>query len=165
MNNKLKRMSKNGSDDFQTPPEALKPLIPFLKKEWLIWECAEGQGYIKKELKNNGFKVIGSDKEFDFIKNTIDEFDCIVTNPPYSLKNEFIEKCYVLNKTFALLLPLTALESNKRQEYWKKGLQLILLNKRINFIFGDNSKKSNWFATAWFTYGLNLPSDIYFGEI
>ena len=30
---------KNGSpDDFQTPVIALKLLIPFLKKDWVIWE-------------------------------------------------------------------------------------------------------------------------------
>jgi len=24
------------SDDFQTPPEALEPLLPYLKKDWVI---------------------------------------------------------------------------------------------------------------------------------
>lgn len=35
-------MGRGRADDFQTPPKALKPLIPYLKKDWVVWECAEG---------------------------------------------------------------------------------------------------------------------------
>ena len=31
-------------DDFQTPPYALDPLLPFLKRDWVVWECACGKG-------------------------------------------------------------------------------------------------------------------------
>ena len=56
-----KIMTKNGSDDFQTPPEALKPLLPYLKKEWIIWECAAGKRYLVKSLMENDFNVIDTD--------------------------------------------------------------------------------------------------------
>ena len=50
----------------------------------------------------------------------------IITNPPYSLKDEFIKKCYEWKKPFCLLLPITALEGKVRGkclekmvlEYW-----------------------------------------------
>jgi hypothetical protein len=29
-------LSRNGSDDFQTPPEAVLPLLPYLHPDWLI---------------------------------------------------------------------------------------------------------------------------------
>ena len=43
-------------------------------------------------------------------------FDMIITNPPYSLKDEFIKKCYEWNKPFCLLLPITAFERKARKE-------------------------------------------------
>src|SRR5574344_195369 len=37
-------LRQGSSDDFQTPPIALKPLLPYLKSDWRIWECACGNG-------------------------------------------------------------------------------------------------------------------------
>ena len=73
-------------DDFQTPPEALIPLLAYLPKEWTIWEPAYGKGYLVDALRGHGFKVIASD-----IKDGVDffryqpsaEYDMILTNPPY----------------------------------------------------------------------------------
>jgi hypothetical protein len=158
---------KNSPDDFQTPPYAVKPLIPYLNRNWVIWECAEGQGYLSGALKSAGFKVISTGIEFDFLKGIPNfHFDAIVTNPPYSLKDEFIEKAFSYNKPLALLLPLTALEGKRRQEIYKKyGIQLLILNKRINFITPSGKGSGSWFATMWLTHGLNLPKDITFAEI
>ena len=152
------------SDDFQTPPYALKPLLPYLKKDWIIWECAESQGYLSGALKNHGFKVISTGIEFDFLNGTPNfNFDAIVTNPPYSLKDQFIEKAFSYNKPLALLLPLTALEGRKRQQIYKKyGIQLIIPNKRINFITLSSKGNGSWFATMWLVHGLDLPRDILF---
>jgi hypothetical protein len=168
--NLLKIMTKNSIDDYQTPTEALKPLLPFLKRDWTIWECACGKGNLVNELEKNGFQVIGTDIKngyhYDFINSDLHfQYDCIITNPPFSKKNEFIEKCYALGKPFALILPLTALETQRRQTQWKKGLQLILFNKRINFETPTNKDSRSWFASAWFTYGLNLPKDIIFKDL
>jgi len=165
-----KIMTKDGSDDFQTPPIALKPLLPFLRKEWVIWECAAGKGNLVNELRKNDFKVVESDIKigyhYDFINSDLQfQYDCIITNPPFSKKNEFIERCYQLGKPFALILPLAALETQRRQKQWKKELQLIVLDKRLHFETPNNKASHCWFASAWFTYGLSLPKDIIFGEI
>ena len=106
-------MKQRSSDDFQTPPKALEPLIPFLNPNWTIWECACGKENLKEGLEKKGFEVIATDiiydKEYDFLNWTpeYNEFDCIITNPPFSLKQEFLQRCYEIGKPFALLLPLT----------------------------------------------------------
>jgi hypothetical protein len=117
------------TDDFQTPPAALKPLLPYLKKQWLIWECA-----------------------------------CIVTNPPYSLKQQFLERAYSLKKPFAFLLPLTTLETTKRLYLFQKHcIEIIFLNERINFVMPRKKKQSkSWFASAWFTNGLGIGKQLVF---
>ena len=84
-------MRQGSVDDFQTPENALDILIPYLKKEWKIWECASGNGNLIKGFNDRGYiYIISSDilmeEKEDFLKWQPDEFDCIVTNPPYSLK-------------------------------------------------------------------------------
>lgn len=155
------------SDDFQTPEKAIRPLLPYLNKEWLIWECASGKNNLVNALNKKGFKTIGTDiiTGHDFLSYQPKEFDCVITNPPFSLKQQFLKRCYNLKKPFALLLPLTTFETRKRQDLFKKhGVQIIFFDKRINFETPSGGGGS-WFATAWFTWGLNLPRDMMFENL
>jgi len=166
----LPKIMRVGSpDDFQTPPQALNPLLKYLNKNQTIWEPACGKRYLVDYLKEKKYKVIGTDIkegiEYDFLKYVPTKIDIIITNPPYSLKNEFIERCYNLKKPFALLLPLAGLETIKRQSLWRQGLQLIILNKRLHFETPNNKESHCWFASAWFTNGLNLEKDLIFGDV
>jgi len=162
---KLNIQSSGRPDNFQTPKEAIDVLIPFLKKNWIIWECAWGKGNLFRFLNEKGFDVIGSDRELDFLTNQ-KECDCIITNPPYSIKDKFLERCYNLKKPFALLMPLTALEGKKRGSLYRKhGIQLIIPNKRINFETPSGKGSSSWFQTAWFCWNLNLPKDMMFVDL
>jgi hypothetical protein len=165
MTTKKPELLMNGhTDEIYTPEYAINPLLPFLKKDWLVWDCAYGQGDLAKALKNKGFKVRDDMGYNDFMFCDF-ECDVIVTNPPYSKKDEFLERGFTLKKPFAFLLPLTALEGKKRGELYKKyGIQLIIPNRRINFIT-PNGGKSAWFQTAWFCHGLNLPQDLMFVEM
>jgi len=155
---------KHYSDDFQTPPYAIKPLLPYLHKEWVIWEPACGKGNLVKALENEGFKVIGTDisQGYDFLKWKPEKFDCIVTNPPYSLRYEFIKRCYELGKPWAMLMTLTTLEGKRQELFRKYGIELLLLNKRINFETPSGKGSGSWFPVAWFCWKL-LPRDIVFG--
>jgi len=161
MSDILVRQKNVKLDEVYTPKEALYPLLPFLKEEWIIWECASGTGELVKHLREENFKVIAGKNFFE--ENF--EADCIITNPPYSLKGEFLERAYSLKKPFAFLLPLTALEGKKRGALYKEyGIQLIIPNKRINFIV-PSGRKANWFQVAWFTWGFNLLRDLNFVEL
>jgi len=159
-------MNQGHSDEMMTPKVAINPLLPYLKKDWTIWECAWGKGSLANHLEEKGFKVIG-EKNFDFLKEKVaTHFDCIVTNPPYSIKDKFLEECFKYEKPFALLMPLTALEGKKRGELYRKyGIQLIIPNKRINFITPSGKGSGAWFQVAWFTWGLNLPKELNFVEL
>jgi len=133
----------------------------YLNKDWIIWDCAYGEGLLVKTLREKGFNATGDRDEF-FNPTKQYTYDCIVTNPPFSKKDQFLAKCYEIGKPFALLLPITALEGTFRQSLYKKyGLQILFLKKRIDF----TGKKAPWFAVAWFTYKFNLPKDLMFGEL
>lgn len=148
-------MKKGKNDELYTPQEAILPILKYLDKDKIYWECTDfGESNITKVLKENGFKVISTSKnEIDFLKDDINfEFNAIITNPPYSLKNEFLKRCYEYQKPFMLLLPLTALEGKERGKlYREKGIEVIVLDKRINFM---KEKKNVWFNTSWFCHGI-----------
>lgn len=143
------------NDELYTPTYAIEPLLNYIPKHITVWECTDfGSSNITKVLRDNGWNVVSTHKkDFDFLTDTPNfDFDCIITNPPYTLKDEFIERCYTYKKPFALLLPITSLEGVKRGSmYRKNGLELIVFDKRINYL---NEKKSNWFNTSWFCWKL-----------
>lgn len=182
-------LKTKSADDFQTPSHALEVLYPYLRKDWTIWECAEGNGNLSEALWRKGFNVIGSDiktpEGIDYpgvnnLDNTSgktyaryfgedfrlwepDEFDCIITNPPFSLKQQFLDRCYKIGKPFALLLPLTTFETPKRQQLFREGgVEVIFFPSRINFETPSGRGSSSWFATAWFTHGLNIGKELTF---
>ena len=162
---KLKIQMNGHSDEFGTPFEAIIPLIPYLNKDWLIYEAAFGKGTLADNLTKAGFKVTG-EPNLDFLEDNDLVYDVIVTNPPYSKKYEFLKRCYEIGKPFALLMPISALEGKKRGElYGKYGIQLIIPNKRINFITPSGKGGGSWFQVAWFCYKLNLPKEINFVEL
>lgn len=152
---KLKLMGINHSDELETPEHAFNILKPFIPKDKIIFEGFVGGGKLKRKMEQEGFKVVYSEDFF----NNIPEYDILISNPPFSIKDKILNECYKRNKPFALLLPITALEGIKRQELYKKyGIKILFPKRRIDF----NGKKAVWFYTAWFCWKLNLPKELNF---
>jgi len=151
---RIKLMGRNHSDELYTPESVVDILLPYIPKDRVIFECAVGSGKLENKLKKEGYRVVSSDDFF----NEFPEYDILITNPPFSLKERFLEEAYNREKPFAMLLPITALEGIKRQELYKKyGIQILFPKRRTDF----NGKKSPWFYTAWFCWKL-LPKELNF---
>jgi hypothetical protein len=134
MDKKLVAQKQGGADDYQSPRCAINCLLPYLPKSALIWECAAGKLNLVTAFKEKGYNVVYSDKEFDFLTN-FKECDVIITNPPFSLKFEFLNRCFELNKPFALLVPLTILEGKKRGALLRdKHIRLILKHLMVKLV-------------------------------
>ena len=107
------------SDECYTPIEGIEPILPYLDKSKVYYDCTSGiSSSIVDYLNNNGYKCLSSGNK-DFLKDDIPECDVILTNPPYSKKDKFIQRCYELNKPFALLLPVSSLQGIKRAEMFE----------------------------------------------
>lgn len=166
-----KQDGKSGSNIFQTPTWATMLLKEYLNPDWTVWEPAAGKHLMAKDL-STIVKVV---KPTDILEDVIYDFryynpkfkyDAIITNPPYSIKDDFVRRCYFLQKPFALLMPLTALEGIKRQFFYRRfGLQIIIPNKRINYLTPSGEGSGSWFASAWFTNWLYLEKDITFVDV
>ncbi len=163
-----------GSDACQTPAYALTPLLPYLPKGMTIWEPAAGEGYLQRALSDGGFWVVSGDliTGQNFFEYEPDRWDCLVTNPPFSIHSEWLERCYQLGKPFALLLKVDILGNKWEQAMFDQfGIEVIFVSPRINFKmprlgWGDGDHKSSaTFATAWFTWGLNIGLQMTFAKV
>jgi len=150
-------------DEFYTPAYAVSPLLPYLPSNQVIWECAWGTGELAKHLRAAGHNVVG-EGGMDFMKEPPPRWDIIVTNPPYSHKNAFLERAYSLGKPFAFLLPVEALGGGGVRLYRQHGIELLVPSKRINFYDAHGQANAASFPTAWFCWKL-LPSPLVFVEV
>lgn len=156
-------------DQCQTPPYGIDPILPYIPKNKIIWECASGEGLMANHLRDKGYQVIETSLHLgqDFFQFEPLAYDIIFTNPPYGLKFPWIKRCYELKKPWALLLPVETLGSCTAQRMFEQwGMQYLALDSRVDFKMPHNGwKGSAQFPVSWFTHGLNLPKDIVYGKI
>jgi hypothetical protein len=159
----LNRLGTNEeSDECYTPSHEVAPLCKFLKKSYTYYEATSGKSSsLLVGLREMGVSIEPSgDKDF-FDCTPADVLDGVITNPPYSKKDAFIEHCYYLGKPFALLLPVAAFQGQKRGKLFKeKGISALVYNRRIDF----TGKKSPTFGVAWFMYGFDEGGRLYFAD-
>ncbi len=152
-----------------TPAYALDPLLPYLPDYWHIWEPAAGGHHLVRALTTAGYAVLPSEIEngqnfFTFQMSAA--WDAIVTNPPYSIKAEWLERCYHLGKPFALLVPVETIGTGRVQRLMEQhGAELLLLDKRVNFHMPNKGwNGSAQFPVLWFCWRV-LPAPICYGRI
>jgi hypothetical protein len=114
---------RSETDFYPTPPEVTEALLRAVgfREPAVIWEPACGEMDMVSVLQSAGHSVIATDLKYgqDFLTMPLPECDWIITNPPFSVSDKFIERCMEHGKPFALLL---------KSQYWhaKKRYDLFL---------------------------------------
>lgn len=112
------------SDFYPTPPEATVALLQFLNlpKNTTIWEPAAGEGDMSDVLQTYFETIYTTDilDGTDFLKSSIDAADWIITNPPFSLAEDFIRRAAKIEKPFAFLL---------KSQYWHASKRTALFDE------------------------------------
>ena len=128
-------------------------------KDSTYYEATSGKSSnILSGFKKHGYNIVSSDGRDFFDCSRSDIYDGVITNPPYSKKDKFLEHCYELGKPFALLLPVTSFQGSKRGKmFMEKGMSALVYNNRIDF----TGKGSPTFGNAWFIWGFMPPNQIY----
>lgn len=93
-------------------------------------------------------------------------YDYIISNPPFSLKDDVLKRLNEIGKPFAILLPLPSLQGQKRFQYLQ-GTQALIFDKRINFFRDKETKeilKGISFASIYICKDF-LPRDLIFEEL
>ena len=115
------------NDYYATEPFAIDVLCKEEVFDGDIWECACGEGHLSKRLLELGHYVISTDLinrgygqgEVNFLETSRTLAPNIITNPPYSLAQEFCEKAIDLvpiGGKVAMFLKLQFLEGKKRKQ-------------------------------------------------
>lgn len=73
---------------------------------------------------------IDEDKNFFYYEP--DNYDIIISNPPFSQKDDILKRLYELNKPYAMLLPIPSLQGQARFPYLQ-DIQYLGFDKRINY--------------------------------
>jgi len=149
-------------DDYMTPKHAwedIKQYIPKVK----IWEAFYGDGTSGNHLAELGFNVIHEER--DFFTEPPDEYDAIITNPPYSQSKNIMNKLLEYDKPFIMIMPSSKINTSYLRSWKDKGIQIIIPRKRIHFIkIVDGKvidKKSTCnFDCFYYCYKINLHKDI-----
>ena len=120
-------------DYYATDPQAVEMLLALETFAPVIWEPACGEGHISKVLQAHGHEVISTDliyrgfgdpEPLNFLEETLDNFEGdIITNPPYNVALEFIQKALDsvrVGRKVAMLLKIQFLEGKRRETFFKK---------------------------------------------
>ena len=150
-------------DDYMTPDSAwenIKQYIPKVK----IWEAFYGDGESGKKLQSMGFDVIHEERDF---YDEPPEYDCLVSNPPFSDTKKIMKRLAELDKPFILILPSSKINTSYfRENFMNKGIQIIIPPKRIQFKkLIDGNPVNGWksdcnFDCFYYCYKIGLPRDI-----
>jgi hypothetical protein len=141
---------------------------PFSK----ILEPCAGERYISKVLEDKGYSVTSTDisdticfSYYDCTKQNYwecyfeNDFDYVITNPPYNKANEIVPLAYkYANYGIAMLLRLSWLEPTKdRAKFLQENPpdSVIIINPRPRF--RSDTKSTDSVTSAWFIWNKEEP--------
>jgi len=155
----VKNLSRNAeSDECYTPCDQVLPILEYLNKDKTYYEATSGiSSQILDGFKKYNYNIVPSNNKNFFQCSPDDVYDGIITNPPYSIKDDFIKYCYALKKPFALFLPVASMQGGKRgQMFMEYGMSCLVYNYRVDFTGGGAPP----FGNAWFMWGWDkMPSN------
>jgi methylase of polypeptide subunit release factors len=151
-------------DLYETPEwvtEALRHHLP--RQPSLVWEPAAGSGKMTAVLKTWGCRVVATDIDPNHICETAnfltcsipDGTDAVITNPPYELATEFVQRALgSVGRGIVAMLLRTDFDHAKTRQYLFGGhkafAKKVVLTKRIKWF--EASKGQPSFNHAWFIW-------------
>lgn len=143
------------SDFYPTPREATVALLDFLAlpTKTVVWEPACGEGHMVDVMQEYDLQVIGTDIQSgtDYLTTEDRVCDWIITNPPFSLADQFIERSIESGKPFAMLLKAQYWHAKKRLELFRRyaPTYILPLTWRPDFTFKQRGKGSPLMDVMW----------------
>lgn len=149
------------NDELYTPKilvEAIVQFIPKCSTVWCPFDTANSEFVLV--LREKGFKVIHSHiwDGKDFLTYEPDEYyDCIVSNPPFSIKLDVFKRLFDLGKPFAILMNSNAEQYQNIGNFFYemslqgKYIQKLNPDKKVSF-----NGRTSAFNTSYFCWNF-LP--------
>lgn len=147
---------RKSNDFYPTPKSAILSIKNKLNLPIGNWlEPAYGDGAIVSCFPNMNWTTIDINGKAQITSSYLDwkpdkHYDVIITNPPFSLAQEFVEKALIEGTHVVMLLKLSFLESQKREAlHFLNPPSVFALTHRLK----DENGKSDNAAYGWFYWG------------
>lgn len=164
----LRKSSWNEKDEYYTPSILVDAIIPHITKGFKVWCPFDTQNSeFVLRLKEEGFDVIYSHiwEGKDFFEYEPKEYDCIISNPPFTKKLKVFKRLFELGKPFAMIMGLPILNYQEvghfffEHQMMGNNLQLLIVDKKVSF---DGNTAS--FNNSYFCWKM-LDHDICFSHL
>ena len=161
----IHRSSHN--DEYLTPPEAVRIVLPYVQGKRIWCPFDEASSAFVQVLEAAGFTVLHStlSEGQDFFQYVPDEpFDCIVSNPPYSIRNQVFVRLFELQKPFMMLVNGSGIFDNRARFdlFREHGVELLVYKGRTTFIRkSDGKSQSPMFQSLYLCHDM-LPERLVF---
>ena len=136
------------NDEWYTTMPIVELMYSLLKptdKDVIMCPFDTDKSNFVKYAKNNNLLVMYGMN--DWLESDY-EYDLLITNPPFSIKDKVIEKCLETGLPSVLVLPIEAMGGVKRHELYKTwGYPTIYVpSRRINYISenGEHTKSNHF---------------------
>jgi hypothetical protein len=154
------------NDFYATPAESTQSLLAVEQIIYPAWEPACGEGHIAKLLDGEFVASDLIDRGYGYVADFLDatearDINTIITNPPFTLFQEFAEQSLRLTKKKVILFgKLQALEGLKRATFMENSplKTVYVFKKRQNPLRNGSATDENgkpWASTmafAWFVW-------------
>ena len=165
-------VANSGNDEFYTPEYAIDPIVKYIPEGSRIW-CPfdTADSLFVKRFSRGGYCVTATHifNGEDFFLIEPPECDYIISNPPYSLKGDVLQRLFDIGKPFAMLVGIVGLfESQKRFEMFRDNdFEIMYMNRRVAYFKDYAEQKPSLnppFSSVYICHGV-LPKKIVFEEI
>lgn len=134
-------IKKSNTDEWYTPEQPVEMIAPYLEKNGykkILCPFDKAESNFVKVLTGHGFSVSYSHIETgtDFFNiDNLDEYDAVVSNPPFSKRQRILEKLYGCGVPFAMIMNFNGLfDSKARWEMFKRnGVEILIPLGRMRF--------------------------------
>ena len=160
--------SGGNNDECYTPDYGVKPILKYIPDGDIVW-CpfdTKDSEFVKQISKQNEVEYSHISTGHDFFDYEPDEWDMMVSNPPFTNKRKYFERALNLGKPFALIMTNTWLNDSAPKQLFKdKDLQLLMFDKRMKFISPDGRDNDKiTFSSSYYCYNI-LPKQIIMEEL
>jgi len=150
MSSWLNTNSFNKQDEVYTPTILVEPILKYIKPNSIIW-CpfdTKDSEFVIRFIEEGHQVIYGHIEEGkDFFEYEPDNYDYIISNPPFSLKLKILDRLYKLDKPFAMLLGLPILNYQEVGNFFlDKNLELLIVDKKVSFDGNTSSFNTSYFC-------------------
>lgn len=162
------RWERKPADLYPTPVNAVEAIMELIRALGVkrVWEPACGDGRIARVLEWHGLNVTGTDLRehtgygtggLDFLNDDVlrkwgldpEQFDMIMTNPPFSLARAFIERALMYAPVVIMLVKQNYYNTDNRYDFFNDMRPTMFLPLTWRLAFLPERGKSPLMDCAW----------------